>query len=646
MESQFNIDEIVNAFREAMLDAGIAAPDEIIADGEIHRFHIPEDKAGSKDGWYVLHADLLPAGEFGDWRTIRQAWNAKSGAKLSKSERDALTKNMRLIKQKRIEELRRRQEKARDVANDSWKNAKLAPDTHLYLQTKGVKSHGLRFDGQALLVPMRDKDGTLWSFQRIYENGEKRNLADGRKSGCYHALGVPDKRIYVSESYSTGASIHEATDEAVAIAFGTDNVKTVAKVLRQKFPSIEIVIAGDDDRRKKGNPGRTKAFEAAIAVDGLVALPVFQHKNNGTDFNDLMAQEGPVVVREQLGEAIRPGRSHSSTESDAGITSPFVLESGYALLSREFKGSEPLIEEILGANKKIVVAAPDGVGKSLITHQMAIALAVGLDEFLGFKVPRARRVLLLNFEMSAEQIHERHIKLCSILSPEQKERLDNLHVNTLDADPALFQDNWKRIRATVEANPRFDFLSVDNLYAATGADDESNRELKPLLSEIFSIANIHKSTMLLVTHDKKHQPDTMISKHLIRGGSTIANSMDVILQMAMSLKTPGLRLLKITKNRDRSPNLNKTFALKLDPDNLWFHNQGLVKEAAHLQYPRPLKGLEVLAKMEEKFATKTWLSAVEKITGRSRRTAFNWIGKILDAGLVKMDGWGGYEKLH
>lgn len=338
--------------------------------------------------------------------------------------------------------------------------------------------------------------------------------------------------------------------------------------------------------------------------------------------------------------------SHDAPRARKGKSAqPFVLESGLALIDRKFIRTEPLVEEIIGANKKILLAASDNVGKSILAHQVAIALAVGLDKFLFFEIPKPRRVLYLNFEMSDEQFQDRHRLLCSVLPPDVMDRLQNFYYNTYQGTRSLFQDNWLRIRATIEKNPPFDLIIVDNLYACTGTDDESNKELKPLLSEIFTLGDLHGSTMWLITHDKKHGPDTMMSKNLIRGGSTIANSMDVILQMAMSLKSPGLRLIKITKNRDRSPNLQKTFGLKLDPENLWFHSVGPVQEAAHFKHPESLKGLELLSKMDDVFKTETWIKAVNSNFGKSRRTAFNWIEGLTDAGFVRFKSFGFHEKI-
>jgi putative DNA primase/helicase len=58
----------------------------------------------------------------------------------------------------------------------------------------------------------------------------------------------------VAEGFATAATVHEATGSAVAFAFNANNLKPIAKALREKFPNLEMVICGDDDHQSKGNP--------------------------------------------------------------------------------------------------------------------------------------------------------------------------------------------------------------------------------------------------------------------------------------------------------------------------------------------------------------------------------------------------------
>lgn len=285
-------------FRAAILAAGLTPPEVIHCDGKLHRFST-NGKPGDDAGWYSLHTDGIPAGTFGCWREgLTQTWCAKSIDKMTQVERDAhLQKSKAIAAQREAEQAQRRQD-ARQTAAERWQAA--APATaHDYLTRKGIKAHGVKIEGCVLLVPLRDAAGTLQSLQTISASGEKRFLSGGMVTGCYQSMGKPDGLLIVCEGYATGASLHEATGHAVAVAFNAGNLRAVAQALRTKYPGLKIVIAADDDWRTAGNPGLTKATEAARAIAGCLATPSFgvNRPEKATDFNDLHQLEGIDAVR-------------------------------------------------------------------------------------------------------------------------------------------------------------------------------------------------------------------------------------------------------------------------------------------------------------------------------------------------------------
>jgi putative DNA primase/helicase len=92
------------------------------------------------------------------------------------------------------------------------------------------------------------------------------------------------------------------------------NLKAVSEAFRTKSPTREIVLAADDDCSTPGNPGVTKAQEAAHAIRGAVAIPKFKAKpERGGDFNDLALAEGLDVVRDQITNAEPFGESDAQT---------------------------------------------------------------------------------------------------------------------------------------------------------------------------------------------------------------------------------------------------------------------------------------------------------------------------------------------
>jgi putative DNA primase/helicase len=289
----------IEQFHQAISNAGLTPPSDIFDDGKIHRFST-SGKARDDSGWYMLHADGLAAGAFGCWREGIQAnWCAKSDDVMTEAERGTHRARIANMKaQREAEAVQRHQSAAADAAQ---RLAKATPCTqHAYTTTKGVQCHGLRVDAAgALIVPMIDAAGKTHSLQAITPDGEKRFLSGGRVKGCYHPIGKPAGLLIVCEGYATGASIHESTGHAVAVAFNAGNLEAVAVALRSKYPALKIIIAADDDYLTEGNPGTTKAKAAAQAVGGLVALPDFgaNRPDKATDFNDLHQLAGAGAVK-------------------------------------------------------------------------------------------------------------------------------------------------------------------------------------------------------------------------------------------------------------------------------------------------------------------------------------------------------------
>ena len=295
----FGVPDFIEQFRQAIAAAGLPAPDVIHGDGAIHRFSTT-GRCDNDSGWYSLHTDGIVAGSFGCWREgLQSTWCAKSDTAMTAAELDTHRQRIATMKAQRDAELIQRQQSA--AMDATQRLAAATPCTqHAYLTTKGVQAHGEKVDSAgSLIVPMRDTAGKLHSLQTITPDGDKRFLFGGLVKGCYHSIGKPVCLLIVCEGYATGASIHESTGDAVAVAFNAGNLKPVALALRAKYPHLKIIIAADDDHQTTGNPGPTKARAAAQAVGALVAVPSFPagRGDKDTDFNDLHQSAGAGAVK-------------------------------------------------------------------------------------------------------------------------------------------------------------------------------------------------------------------------------------------------------------------------------------------------------------------------------------------------------------
>lgn len=299
----------VEAFRRFAAEHGYELPMRL-EPGRIVRF-ATNGKRHDDAGWAVLFADGM-GGVVGDWRSgASHVWHARRERELSP---DELRKLRERAERARAEAEAQREREAQEAASRAaqiWAAASPAPADHAYLLSRGIGPHGARvYTGPrlvigemdcagALVIALRDASGVIRSLEFIAANGEKRFLPGGRKAGAYYSLGTPDGTICVAEGLATGASVHEATGHAVAVAFDAGNLEPVARVLRAKFPKARIILAGDNDT---SGTGQRAADEAARAVGGLVAIP----SEVSADWNDVYRAHGADAVRRGIEAARAP----------------------------------------------------------------------------------------------------------------------------------------------------------------------------------------------------------------------------------------------------------------------------------------------------------------------------------------------------
>lgn len=277
------------AFRDA-LQATFGPLDWLpIPDGAIHRFRVPDDKAGTLNGWYVLHLDGIASGAFGSWKAGGSStWSSRKPA--DPMEAELIRQRVEQARHQREAEQHQRQQAAAIEAQRLWSTSAPADPHHPYLSAKRCQPHGLRQRGDVLLVPLY-LGRVLVNLQRIAADGGKRFLSGGRVKGCYSPIGAlePGQPLYVCEGWATGATIHEHNGAAVACAMNAGNLLEVGRQLQRHYPDSSLIIAGDDDRQTEGNPGRTAATQAAAVLGCGLVLPPWSGTEplSLSDFNDL-----------------------------------------------------------------------------------------------------------------------------------------------------------------------------------------------------------------------------------------------------------------------------------------------------------------------------------------------------------------------
>jgi len=488
---------------EAEAVAGLVFNGAVIADGKIHRVGTTGKESG-QDGAYLFHADGQASGWFKNYRTgVEQTWTARNGKPLSPAEKETLRARIQADKNARREEERQRHAEARAKAVGILKDAPQCPAEHPYLERKGIQPHGVRQgrDGQ-IIVAVLDEKGAVMSLQFIGPNGQKLFLPGGKIRGGYYVIGK-DKagKLYIAEGFATAASIHEATEATVLVAFNAGNLAAVAVFARAKYPNRQIIVCADDDHKTPGNPGIAKATEAAREAGALLAVPVFAKPGTGTDFNDLHAAEGLEAVKVCLDAAGEPGES--GQPMSAPSARKLVALDIATFLARDFPARGSVLSPVIPTQGLVLLYASRGIGKTFVGLSIAYAVASG-QSVMRWTAPSARRVLYLDGEMPANVMKER---LASIVAGFDLEPPDPSYLTIITPD--LQPESMPNLATTEGQAALADYLDgvelvvIDNLatLARHGRENEAESWL-PVQGWILELRR-RGISVLLVHHAAK-----------------------------------------------------------------------------------------------------------------------------------------------
>ena len=260
----------------------------ITADGEIKRVYVEGDSKGTKNGWAILFNGSPIVGIFGTWKTdFKHIWTDGNHSPVSNIHIDDLIAKSK--KEKRL-----KYEKAAFEAQHIIKKTVAADPSHSYLLQKRIHPISLRQIGNNLIAPLQNIHGEIRSFQRIDAVGRKLFHKDGEIKGNFFLCGatrLPTKgRLYICEGVATAATIYEISNAPVATAMNAGNIEPVARQISKQRPTLDIIVAADNDHRGERNIGLLKGRSAAESIHAgftIPKLPCSSPQCRCTDFNDI-----------------------------------------------------------------------------------------------------------------------------------------------------------------------------------------------------------------------------------------------------------------------------------------------------------------------------------------------------------------------
>jgi putative DNA primase/helicase len=501
---------IEKLFRDAMLSHGFTPPSEIIADGAVHRFAINGERGGKKSGAYRLYGDGRPAGWFqnhkGGTGLVKWVADGRVGA-MSVEEWREHRREMLSRQQRRTEETERQHQVAARRAQDALNAADGDAGGHPYALKKRVPLGPLVRRGawaqngwaDALLVPLFDLDGTVWSVEAISADGEKMYLAGARKTGCFHPFGRirGASRVLVGEGLATVAACVHATGLPGAAAMDCGNLPAVAAAVRRIAPDAEIVMLADNDVGSGVNPGVSKATEAAVVVKGRVAVPDL----NGSkcDWWDVYEVQGEEAVRAGVAQAQEVRSDIVEASATDGSARKMV-----GLLRADEIPMEPvswLWDGWLAAGKLHILAGAPGTGKTTISMALAASLSSGNPWPDGAQCEGGSVVIWTGEDDPRDTLVPRlaangaNLSRVHFVGDIKEERGPRAF------DPAKDMD---ALRHTCESLPDLRLMILDPIVNAVGAaDSHKNTEVRTALAPVVRLAADLDVAVLGISHFTK-----------------------------------------------------------------------------------------------------------------------------------------------
>ncbi|MBW2057761.1 MAG: AAA family ATPase [Deltaproteobacteria bacterium] len=309
----------------------------------------------------------------------------------------------------------------------------------------------------------------------------------------------------------------------------------------------------------------------------------------------------------------------ATTASIKQKTERWSIEDVNDLIGRDLPSTNPVIDSgILPERSVAVVGGVSKLGKSLFAVNMGLCIATGTPFLLQFNVPKRRRVVYLQGEISLASLQDRLRKMKNGGPwPEQgwfwQITKKGLRLN-LDRDLAALSETLGRVSPEV--------LILDPLYKFHSLDENKAGDMTRLFSNLDRLIVDHNLALVIVHHHGKPVDGRPEGSHQLRGSSAIADYGDTYLTLnRKSGKEPRSYLkLSFELRNDEDPD---PLFLYRDPQSLWYEvlgedSQGAVGIHDVVEALRNLGGRARRADL---------IRAVADRTGRSDKTAQRAIQK-------------------
>jgi hypothetical protein len=375
-----------------------------------------------------------------------------------------------------------------------------------------------------LAIPCREIDGSLKTIQFVPADGGKLNLAGAGFGRGFFTVGdlTRSSKIYLVEGIGQAWAVSRVSDAPTVVCFGAGRMRTIAIVLRERFPNASLVLIPD---RGKEDLATEVASELGCY---WVELP--KDKPINFDINDLALLEGGINT---LTELLMELKSPEPTTLSLAIS--FAED-----LHDTFEPPDELIEGVLTTGAGSVLYGDSNSGKTFFAIDMAAAVARGMS-WMGKQTEQGMIVYLAAESPASVQTRlQAYQKHHGTKVPNFAIVQNPIDLFDGDADTEAVIQLVRQLERHREQKAR---LIIGDTLArlSAGANENSGQDMGLVVSRFDRIRLECNAHFMLIHHSGKNAANGA------RGWSGIKAAIDTEIEITDS---PYGRCAEITKQRD------------------------------------------------------------------------------------------------
>jgi len=299
-----------------------------------------------------------------------------------------------------------------------------------------------------------------------------------------------------------------------------------------------------------------------------------------------------------------------------------------------------------------LVFGPPKSGKTILCENLAISIAIGAKEFMGFELDgQPKKVLFISLEEDPFSRGERNRKQFEALDEQERNLMgSNFYYQPIDFKKRIVSPkDWQSLNGIIK-NSGAEIVFIDSITRLNPGQLENSSDAETIMQNLREIGYSNGITLVCVHHTPKMN-DSIITMDKIKGSGTFAQESDFAIGVNRTSKNH--RYFKNVFFRYASDDDDYVTEFQMN-DFLWAEYVDRIDEDGLINRTDKRRNLERRVEILEFFdsdssttySTGELIGLLETRTGLSERSIKGYIRELSNIGKIQCVGHGKYASIN